>query len=87
MRWAATPHDYCVTALPQHPSEGTERERPSLVIIRVARALAAAGVEAPRAEAEQLAAYVLDVPRGRLALADGFTRHSATGWTRSSAGG
>ncbi|MEU1810159.1 peptide chain release factor N(5)-glutamine methyltransferase [Micromonospora aurantiaca] len=62
-----------MTALPQHPSEGTERERPSLVITRVARALAAAGVEAPRAEAEQLAAYVLDVPRGRLALADGFT--------------
>ncbi|MEH0825014.1 peptide chain release factor N(5)-glutamine methyltransferase [Micromonospora sp. CPCC 205554] len=62
-----------MTALPQHPSEGTERERPSLVIARVARALAAAGVEAPRAEAEQLAAYVLEVPRGRLALADGFT--------------
>ncbi|MEU4793364.1 peptide chain release factor N(5)-glutamine methyltransferase [Micromonospora tulbaghiae] len=62
-----------MTALPQHPSEGTERERPSLVINRVARALAAAGVEAPRAEAEQLAAYVLEVPRGRLALADGFT--------------
>nr|WP_205775975.1 peptide chain release factor N(5)-glutamine methyltransferase [Micromonospora tulbaghiae] len=62
-----------MTALPQHPSEGTERERPSLVITRVARALAAAGVEAPRAEAEQLAAYVLEVPRGRLALADGFT--------------
>ncbi|MDO3684162.1 peptide chain release factor N(5)-glutamine methyltransferase [Micromonospora sp. C28ISP2-4] len=62
-----------MTALPQHPSEGTERERPSLVINRVERALAAAGVEAPRAEAEQLAAYVLEVPRGRLALADGFT--------------
>ncbi|MEU7807731.1 peptide chain release factor N(5)-glutamine methyltransferase [Micromonospora chalcea] len=62
-----------MTALPQHPSEGTERERPSLVIARVARALAAAGVEAPRAEAEQLAAYVLQVPRGRLALADGLT--------------
>lgn len=43
------------------------------MINRVERALAAAGVEAPRAEAEQLAAYVLEVPRGRLALADGFT--------------
>ncbi|MBQ1042607.1 MULTISPECIES: peptide chain release factor N(5)-glutamine methyltransferase [unclassified Micromonospora] len=43
------------------------------MIARVARALAAAGVEAPRAEAEQLAAYVLQVPRGRLALADGLT--------------
>ncbi|WBB74760.1 peptide chain release factor N(5)-glutamine methyltransferase [Micromonospora sp. WMMD1128] len=62
-----------MSTLPQHPSEGTERERVSLVVARVARALAAAGVEAPRAEAEQLAAYVLEVPRGRLALADGFT--------------
>lgn len=43
------------------------------MVARAARALAAAGVEAARAEAEQLAAYVLDVPRGRLALADGFT--------------
>ncbi|KKK06195.1 peptide chain release factor N(5)-glutamine methyltransferase [Micromonospora sp. HK10] len=43
------------------------------MVARAARALAAAGVEAPRAEAEQLAAYVLDVPRGRLALADGFS--------------
>ncbi|MFI2646230.1 peptide chain release factor N(5)-glutamine methyltransferase [Micromonospora fulviviridis] len=62
-----------MTSLPQHPSEGSERERPSLVVARAARALAAAGVEAPRAEAELLAAYVLEVPRGRLALADGFT--------------
>ncbi|PTA45791.1 peptide chain release factor N(5)-glutamine methyltransferase [Micromonospora sp. RP3T] len=43
------------------------------MIARAARTLAAAGVAAPRAEAEQLAAYVLGVPRGRLALADGFT--------------
>ncbi len=42
------------------------------MVARAARALAAAGVEAARAEAEQLAAYVLAVPRGRLALADGF---------------
>ena len=62
-----------MTSLPQHPSEGTERERPSLVVAGAARALAGAGVEAPRVEAELLAAYVLDVPRGRLALADGFT--------------
>ncbi|WP_413644513.1 peptide chain release factor N(5)-glutamine methyltransferase [Micromonospora sp. RTP1Z1] len=40
---------------------------------RAARTLAEAGVEAPRAEAEMLAAYVLGVPRGGLALADGFT--------------
>ncbi len=42
------------------------------MVARVARALAAAGVASPRAEAEQLAAYVLAVPRGRLALADGL---------------
>ncbi|SBT50455.1 peptide chain release factor N(5)-glutamine methyltransferase [Micromonospora narathiwatensis] len=62
-----------MTSLPQHPSKGTERERPSPAVVRAARALAAAGIEAPRAEAEQLVAYVLDVPRGRLALADGLT--------------
>ncbi|MGW5668007.1 peptide chain release factor N(5)-glutamine methyltransferase [Micromonospora sp. NPDC003776] len=62
-----------MTFLPQHPSEGTERERPSLAVARAARVLAAAGIEASRAEAELLAAYVLGVPRGRLALADGFT--------------
>lgn len=69
----ATHHDYVVTSLPRHPSEGTERERPSLAVARAARTLAAAGVDSARAEAELLAAYVLDVPRGRLALADGFT--------------
>ncbi|MGN9802814.1 peptide chain release factor N(5)-glutamine methyltransferase [Micromonospora sp. L32] len=62
-----------MTFLPRHPSEGTERERPSLAVARATRALTAAGVESARAEAELLAAYVLDVPRGRLALADGFT--------------
>ncbi|SBT46740.1 peptide chain release factor N(5)-glutamine methyltransferase [Micromonospora auratinigra] len=61
-----------MTSLPQHPSEGTERERPSLAVARAARALAAAGVESPRAEAELLTAYVLGVARGRLALADGL---------------
>lgn len=38
-----------------------------------ARDLAEAGVTSARAEAELLAAFVLGVPRGRLALADGFT--------------
>lgn len=37
---------------------------------RAARVLAAAGIGSARAEAELLAAYVLGVPRGRLALAD-----------------
>ncbi|MEH0844317.1 peptide chain release factor N(5)-glutamine methyltransferase [Micromonospora sp. CPCC 205711] len=62
-----------MTSLPRHPSEGSERERPSHAVARAARTLGAAGVESARAEAELLAAYVLDVPRGRLALADGFT--------------
>ncbi|MFG3418582.1 peptide chain release factor N(5)-glutamine methyltransferase [Micromonospora sp. NPDC049460] len=69
----ATPHDYLVTTAPQQPSEGTRRQRPSVAVSRAARALAEAGVEAARAEAEQLAAYVLGVPRGRLALADDLT--------------
>ncbi len=43
------------------------------MLAEAARALAAAGVPSARAEAELLAAYVLQVPRGRLALADGFT--------------
>ncbi|QOC90566.1 peptide chain release factor N(5)-glutamine methyltransferase [Micromonospora craniellae] len=62
-----------MTSLPQHPSEGTRRERPTAVLARAARVLADAGVPSARAEAELLAAYVLAVPRGRLALADGFT--------------
>ncbi|WBB66707.1 peptide chain release factor N(5)-glutamine methyltransferase [Micromonospora sp. WMMD812] len=61
-----------MTIEPQHPSEGTKRYRPSVAVARAARTLAAAGVEAARAEAELLAGYVLDVPRGRLALAAGF---------------
>jgi release factor glutamine methyltransferase len=35
--------------------------------------LSAAGVDSPRVDAELLAAYVLGIPRGRLALAEGFT--------------
>ncbi|MDM4720534.1 peptide chain release factor N(5)-glutamine methyltransferase [Micromonospora sp. WMMA1363] len=62
-----------MSILPQQPSEGTNRERPTLAVARAARRLADAGVEGARVEAELLAAYVLGVPRGRLALADGFT--------------
>ncbi|TDB72811.1 peptide chain release factor N(5)-glutamine methyltransferase [Micromonospora sp. KC721] len=61
-----------MTSLPRHSPGGVERERATLAVAWAARTLAAAGVESARAEAEQLAAYVLDVPRGRLALADGF---------------
>lgn len=42
-------------------------------VARATRLLGEAGVEAARAEAELLAAYVLGVPRGRLALSDRFT--------------
>ncbi|NJP32180.1 peptide chain release factor N(5)-glutamine methyltransferase [Micromonospora thermarum] len=62
-----------MSTLPQQPSEGTNRERPTVAVARAARMLADAGVEGARAEAELLAAYVLGVSRGRLALADGFT--------------
>lgn len=69
----ATPHDYVVSVTPQQPSEGTNnRERCSPVLARATRILAEAGVDAPRVEAELLAAHVLGVPRGRLLLADGF---------------
>jgi release factor glutamine methyltransferase len=40
----------------------------SPAIAAATRELAAAGVESPRSDAEWLAAHVLDVPRGRLAL-------------------
>ncbi|MFC0503151.1 peptide chain release factor N(5)-glutamine methyltransferase [Micromonospora costi] len=61
-----------MTIEPQHPSEGTNRKRPSAAVAQAARRLGEAGVEAARTEAELLAAYVLGVPRGRLALVDGF---------------
>ncbi|WP_422736664.1 peptide chain release factor N(5)-glutamine methyltransferase [Micromonospora sp. WMMD729] len=59
-----------MTTLPQHPPEGTGRTRPSAAVARAARVLAEAGVGPARVEAELLVAYVLDVPRGRLVLAD-----------------
>ncbi|WP_208813262.1 peptide chain release factor N(5)-glutamine methyltransferase [Micromonospora echinofusca] len=62
-----------MTGFPEHPTEGTERVRPSVAVAAATRTLASAGVASARAEAEQLAAHVLGLPRGRLALADGFT--------------
>lgn len=41
-----------------------------VAVARAVEVLAAAGVPSPRADAEQLAAHVLGVPRGRLALVD-----------------
>ncbi|WBB54837.1 peptide chain release factor N(5)-glutamine methyltransferase [Verrucosispora sp. WMMD573] len=69
-----------MTSAPQHPSEGTRRIRPAPVLAEAARTLATAGVTSARVEAELLAAYVLEVPRGRLALADGFTDEQLDGY-------
>ncbi|WP_326562844.1 peptide chain release factor N(5)-glutamine methyltransferase [Micromonospora sp. NBC_01796] len=57
----------------QQPAEGSERLRPSVAVGRATGALAAAGIGPARAEAELLAAYVLDTSRGRLALTARFT--------------
>jgi len=48
------------------------RVRVSEAVARAAGSLAAAGVASPRADAELLAAHVLGISRGRLALAGGF---------------
>jgi release factor glutamine methyltransferase len=66
-------HDYVVTGIPKHPCDRTEQLRPSRAIAEAAAALTAAGVGPARAEAELLAAHVLAVSRGRLALAARFT--------------
>jgi release factor glutamine methyltransferase len=63
-------HDYAVTAADEHPSAGTDRTRLAPLLARAAADLKKAGVDAPRAEAEQIAAHVLGVNRGRLALID-----------------
>ncbi|MGC5030352.1 peptide chain release factor N(5)-glutamine methyltransferase [Micromonospora sp. DT229] len=62
-----------MTTQPQHPSEGTRRHRPSLLVAAATRDLLAAGVESARTDAELLAGHVLGVSRGRLALAEDFT--------------
>jgi len=59
-----------VTVADEHPSAGTERARLAPVLATATKELAAAGVESPRADAELLAAHVLGVGRGRLALID-----------------
>jgi release factor glutamine methyltransferase len=59
-----------VTAAHEHPSEWTERTRLTVALATATRELAAAGIESPRVDAELLAAHVLGVGRGRLALID-----------------
>ncbi|MFI5956773.1 peptide chain release factor N(5)-glutamine methyltransferase [Cryptosporangium sp. NPDC051539] len=46
-------------------------------LARAVRRLTEAGVSSPRFDAEELAAFVLGVPRSRLLLADGFDRDRA----------
>jgi release factor glutamine methyltransferase len=64
--------DYDVTGLAEQPAEGTERSRLSRALAAAAVVLAEAGVGPARAEAELLAADVLGVSRGRLALVERF---------------
>lgn len=54
----------------EHPLDGTDRTRLAPLLVEAAATLRAAGVASPRVDAELLAAYVLDVGRGRLALID-----------------
>jgi release factor glutamine methyltransferase len=64
-----------VTRLEKQPAEGPEGLRVALA--HAASALAAAGIESPRTDAELLAAHVLGLPRGRLALVDALTAAQA----------
>lgn len=52
----------------EHYSEPVTRQPLRLAILEAERILGAAGVPSPRADAETLAAHVLEIPRGRLAL-------------------
>jgi release factor glutamine methyltransferase len=63
-------NDYAVTGTDEHPSAGTERTPLAPVLAKATLDLAAAGVDSPRVDAELLAAHVLGVNRGRLALID-----------------
>ena len=63
----------------RQPAESSERSAAAPVISMAANTLAAAGVASPRADAELLAAHVLGVPRGRVALMD-FTAPQLTAY-------
>ncbi|HEX8629719.1 MAG TPA: peptide chain release factor N(5)-glutamine methyltransferase [Catenuloplanes sp.] len=54
----------------EHPLDGTDRTGLAPLLARATAELAAAGVPSARVDAELLAAHVLDVGRGRLALID-----------------
>ncbi|MEO3741982.1 peptide chain release factor N(5)-glutamine methyltransferase [Plantactinospora sp. B5E13] len=59
-----------MTHIPRHPQEATDWTPPSVAISDAASALAGAGVEPARVEAELLVGYVLGVSRAALVLAD-----------------
>lgn len=54
----------------EHPSDPRGRTRLAALLATATKELAAGGVASPRADAEQLAAHVLGVNRGRLPLID-----------------
>jgi release factor glutamine methyltransferase len=70
LRPCTTFNDYAVTGTDKHPSAGTERTPLAPALAAATSDLAAAGVDSPRVDAELLAAYVLGINRGRLALID-----------------
>ena len=57
-----------MTSADEHPSPPIDRIRLAPLLARATADLAAAGIDSPRADAELLAAHVLGVHRGRLAL-------------------
>ncbi|WP_173155943.1 peptide chain release factor N(5)-glutamine methyltransferase [Phytohabitans suffuscus] len=57
----------------EHPIEGTDRTRALQSVARATNLLSRVGMPSARVDAEILASHVLGVPRGRLALIDGFT--------------
>jgi release factor glutamine methyltransferase len=67
--------DYRVTPSPEDPAGKPETLRLYRVLGDATSLLSDSGVDSSRVEAEILAAHVLGVPRGRLAVVDGFTPH------------
>lgn len=59
-----------MTRADEHPSRPTDRTPLAPLLARATADLASAGVDSPRVDAELLAAHVLSVHRGRLALID-----------------
>jgi release factor glutamine methyltransferase len=62
--------DYAVDPDDEHPSRPLVRTALSPALATAVAELTAAGVASPRVDAELLAAHVLEIPRGRLLLAD-----------------